>query len=736
MKTKRLFAIILTFTLLLGVLVLPSTAVEISQDSFELKAMSAVSVDGEADATVNVVFSANEGMTVIATEGKFSTEDKSGNSYITLTDYISPVTLSGTNYFDIDSGNVVYADANLEGYAVDAGGNVMTAVYTVDKKTPTGNYEVEFTVINVQEYEFNQVESVTYAATISVINTADGDDDEGNSGSETTTDPYTVGLKTEDSEVKVGDEITVDVLVGGTTGEFASSELKLNYEGLTFVSGSSKALEKDSAATITGENGIVKIVDYGKSYEWEANGSVVAYTLTFKVADLGEKASGTASVTIAENGAAFSTAENAATQDLSAATVTVAAKEFAVTPADLSVEMPEGFTSDAIDNKVEYDGTIIIEATNKNYIYTLTATGGTIIDNQDGTWTITNVTEDVTVTFVGEPVPKTYTITFNDLSHLKQVNGATPENSVVNFTYNPDATFSFVLKDNVPASTTSGMTYAVESISYAVGGNVTFAPPTTETDRTYTISGAGITGNIVITTSAQTVDPNQFTVTLPVGYDNELKANTTVVKNGDSVDLTLTPEAGYKYTVKYTMDGVEQTIWTNATTNETVTIENITANVTITVTKEFDETSIDVTVDKYLELDGSNIYLVTVVGNQKYSYDGAAMFYSAKYNNEQGAYVYLVKANANETLTAEAVLENIALTTDTAIVIDYTGDVNKTKKVDANDAQLVWNIYNDKLYSDFKELSMENFLRADVDGDGAVDMDDAAAIVTIIKTQN
>lgn len=725
MKSNRIIAFLLVLFMVASLYPLSVFA---ESDIYQLTVDGTVTVDGSTDQTVNVYFQSIATQKTYSLEAVWSKNETDGTNHLTLTGLTAP---SGVTPMEnnVSTGKVYWTDTSFSAPVItEAGGTVWTATYVVDANTPSGTYTVSLTG-KATDSNYNTIDFGELTATITVTNTAGSDDDEGNSGSEITTAPYTVELKTDDTEVKVGDEITVDILVGGTTGEFASSELELTYEGLTYDSANSTT----NGADITAAGGTIKIIDHGETTTW-TEGTVTAYTLKFTVNAI-DGATGIAKVTL--NSAALSTAANAKENDLTPATITVAEKNFAVTPADLSVEMPEGFTSDAIGNKVEYDGTITIEATNKNYIYKLTATGGTIIDNQDGTWTITNVTEDVTVTFVENPVPKTYTITFNNLSHLKQVNGATPENSVVNFTYNPDATFSFVLKDNVPASTTSGMTYAVESISYAVGGNVTFAPPTTETDRTYTISGADITGNIVITTSAETVDPDQFTVKLPTGYDNELTADKTVVDNGDPVVLTLTPEAGYKYTIKYTMgNNAEVTLAAGANAGATYTISNITANVTITVTKEFDETSVEVTVDKYLELDGSDIYLVTVVGNQKYSYDGAAMFYSAKYNNAQGAYVYLVKANANATLTAEAVRGKIALTTDIAIVIDYTGDVNNTEKVDANDAQLVWNIYSDKLYSNFDALPMETFLRADVDGNGAVNMDDAAEIVRIIKTQN
>ena len=66
--------------------------------------------------------------------------------------------------------------------------------------------------------------------------------------------------------------------------------------------------------------------------------------------------------------------------------------------------------------------------------------------------------------------------------------------------------------------------------------------------------------------------------------------------------------------------------------------------------------------------------------------------------------------------------------TDIAESIDPT---DGTKVVDANDAQLVYNIYN-AMYDNFETVSMRKFLEADVNGDKTVSTLDSAAIVNNI----
>ena len=60
-----------------------------------------------------------------------------------------------------------------------------------------------------------------------------------------------------------------------------------------------------------------------------------------------------------------------------------------------------------------------------------------------------------------------------------------------------------------------------------------------------------------------------------------------------------------------------------------------------------------------------------------------------------------------------------------------TNDVNESGKVDINDAQLVFDMYNNE-YQDFSNATMLKFLKADVSGDKKIDVNDAVAIVTAI----
>lgn len=85
----------------------------------------------------------------------------------------------------------------------------------------------------------------------------------------------------------------------------------------------------------------------------------------------------------------------------------------------------------------------------------------------------------------------------------------------------------------------------------------------------------------------------------------------------------------------------------------------------------------------------------------------------------------MVIASEKPTVTSE----DLTLQNVTAQAVEYGMDVNKSGIIDANDAQLAYNMYN-CYYSTFtEEVTIEKFLRADVNGDGTVDTKDAALII-------
>lgn len=85
-----------------------------------------------------------------------------------------------------------------------------------------------------------------------------------------------------------------------------------------------------------------------------------------------------------------------------------------------------------------------------------------------------------------------------------------------------------------------------------------------------------------------------------------------------------------------------------------------------------------------------------------------------------------------EILDEEEAKIKLDITDGTAPVLGDSMDVNGSGKVDASDAQLVYNMYN-AMYNSFGgDVTVEKYLRADVNKDGEINVQDAAAIIAHI----
>ena len=154
----------------------------------------------------------------------------------------------------------------------------------------------------------------------------------------------------------------------------------------------------------------------------------------------------------------------------------------------------------------------------------------------------------------------------------------------------------------------------------------------------------------------------------------------------------------------------------------------------ITITK-VSHNAEEVDVTTYLNLDGKTMMLVTVKGTPEngsaFTYDGNTMYKVEGYGTDW--YAWLVILEKDQTLTKEDAAAKVAVSAaDNVVTIANGYDVNMTGVVDINDAQLVYDIYNGT-YGDFGKVSMEKFLRADVNASKNVDSADAVAIVSQFK---
>lgn len=546
---------------------------------------------------------------------------------------------------------------------------------------------------------------------------------------------YTASISADKTQINVNDTVTVTVNVDGTAGSFASSQIQLSYDPtyLTFDAAST-AHTLNGASVSVDVNNVITIVDHG-----EAQNNGEAYKLVFT-----GKAATTTDTVITLKSAGFDVAANALTENLQPAVLTATTASIAISYADLNVTLSDDFTSEQ-GTTVPYGGDYVFTAKDPNYNYTVSVNDGAITPSYDaatGEWTITNVTTDLNIS--ATKTEKQFKVTISDMNAINVTGGtpATGDNAAI---YKTD--YTFTLKDDIAKDTgVTGYTYTVTSIT--IDGEEV-ANSWSQNGRVVTINGDYITGDIVINTNVATLEADEFSVS---GAANDVSADKTKVEKGGTVTLTWTPVAGYDYVIKVNEAEITKDQWTevkddegNATGQYTYAIQNITSNIVIEVTKTLSLSDDNVSVGTYLSLDGKTIYIVQVTtklddGNV-YTYAGNNMFWSAKYNNNSGANAFLVIMDnqdgegEDQVLTVEDAIAQINISSDTATTIDYSGNVNmaNASTVDANDAQLVYNMYQTKLYNTIDNATMmEKFLRADVNASANVDVEDATAIVNTI----
>ena len=163
--------------------------------------------------------------------------------------------------------------------------------------------------------------------------------------------------------------------------------------------------------------------------------------------------------------------------------------------------------------------------------------------------------------------------------------------------------------------------------------------------------------------------------------------------------------------------------------------------VLVTITKT-DTTTVTVNVTEYFNVDGKAMFLVTAKWRDKVlSYGESTMFWSDKYTvtgaEQAGAYCWLVvsteeMSTVEQVKTAAASAIKVAAEGKSATAIEYNYDINGTTKVDVNDAQLAYDMYNAAYDSFTEKLPMKKFLEADMISDGKLDTQDVAAVINKI----
>ena len=542
---------------------------------------------------------------------------------------------------------------------------------------------------------------------------------------------YTVSMGA-DQQLVSGQKVRIPVTV-------ASSEKKItgfNAYDMTFTydpAALTLNTKAGDAANLTVEdnNGSVRVRRYGAT---QALGEALALDFTAKA---------TATSTVKLTNAKF---------DLDANSINFDAPDAAISDADtvvnannFTVTLPDAFTSDET-RLVPNGGSFTFKPVDSHYTYTFTVKmGDTVTEGltfgANDTYTIEKISGNVEVTCTGK-TPKQYDVKYKIDEDVEQDVTKGPET----VTYLND--YSFVVTPR--AGYSYRVIYSVDNGDPFV--HTVIAVPTANDDGTltYTIPGKEIVGGVEIWIDANTESgiPVVFTGN---GVEDAASGNASSMGKNMPYYFTLNQRESCDYTVtayyqplstptaskrpatvrslgngKYVVEAVNY--------NDYLYVYAHSWNLVVKVEK-VSHSAEEVTVSKYLELNDKTMMLVTVKGTPEggsaFTYDGNTMYKVEGYGTDR--YAWLVIVDKGQTLTQEEAAANVAISAaDNVVTITQGFDVNMTGKVDVNDAQLVYDMYNGT-YSDFTKVSVEKFLRADVNATKVVDHTDAVAIVNQFK---
>lgn len=581
--------------------------------------------------------------------------------------------------------------------------------------------EVDEETLYVKDGAFNHGESDPIKVTI----TPDG------AGPIPTATGYTVSMGA-DQQVAAGQQVRIPVTVAsgekGITG-FNAYDMTFTYDPAALTLNT----KTGDAANLTVEdnNGTVRVRRYGDAVPL---GEALALDFTANKA---------ASSTVTLTNAKF---------DLDANSINFDAPDAAISDADtvvnannFTVTLPDAFTSDET-RLVPNGGSFTFKPVDSHYTYTFTVKmGDTVTEGltfgANDTYTIEKISGNVEVTCTGK-TPKQYDVKYKIDEDVEQDVTKGPET----VTYLND--YSFVVTPR--AGYSYRVIYSVDNGDPFV--HTVIAVPTANDDGTltYTIPGKEIVGGVEIWIDANTESgiPVVFTGN---GVEDAASGNASSMGKNMPYYFTLNQRESCDYTVtayyqplasstaskrpatvrslgngKYVVEAVNY--------NDYLYVYAHSWNLVVKVEK-VSHSAEEVTVSKYLELNDKTMMLVTVKGTPEggsaFTYDGNTMYKVEGYGTDR--YAWLVIVDKGQTLTQEETAANVAISAaDNVVTITPSFDVNRTGKVDVNDAQLVYDMYNGT-YSNFTQVSVEKFLRADVNATKVVDHTDAVAIVKQFK---
>ena len=541
-----------------------------------------------------------------------------------------------------------------------------------------------------------------------------------------------------DQQVAAGQRVRIPVTVASSekkiTG-FNAYDMAFTYDPAALTL-NTKA-DADANVTVEDNNGTVRVRRYGDAVPL---GEALALDFTAKA---------TATSTVTLTNAKF---------DLDANSINFDAPDAAISDADtvvnannFTVTLPDAFTSDET-RLVPNGGSFTFKPVDSHYTYTFTVKmGDTVTEGltfgADDTYTIENISGNVEVTCTGK-TPKQYDVeyVFGDKDPLLEKD----------VTKGPDKA-TYLQDYSVIVTPRAGLSYWIHyEIRYPNGtrSDQVSLTPVANADGTitYTIPGSKIDGTVYFIISTRTNDeyPGYAVLVTGNGAEDQAPGNGTSVLRDMPYYLQLNERENCTYTVTAyyqplgSITAVNMPAKVRSLGNGKYVVDPIPYNklsgyaptwrLVVNVEK-VSQNAEEVSVSRYLELNDKTMMLITVKGTPEggkaFTYDGSTMYKVNAYGTDQ--YAWLVIVDKGQTLTQEEAAAKVAISAaDNVVTITPSFDVNMTGKVDVNDAQLVYDMYNGT-YSDFTKVSVEKFLRADVNATKVVDHTDAVAIVNQFK---
>lgn len=535
-----------------------------------------------------------------------------------------------------------------------------------------------------------------------------------------------------DQQLVSGQRVRIPVTVASSekkiTG-FNAYDMTFTYDP-TALTLNTKTGDADNL-TVEDNNGTVRVRRYGAT---QALGEALALDFTANKA---------ASSTVTLTNAKF---------DLDANSINFDAPDAAISDADtvvnannFTVTLPDAFTSDET-RLVPNGGSFTFKPVDSHYTYTFTVKmGDTVTEGltfgANDTYTIENISGNVEVTCTGK-TPKQYDVEYVFFDDKDPLLEKDVTKGAEKATYLEDY--------SVTVTPRAGLSYAIHyEIRYPNGtrSDQVSLTPVANADGTitYTIPGSKIDGTVYFLISTDKVTGYAVLVT-GNGAEDQAPGNGTSVPRDMPYYLKLNERENCTYTVTAYYQPIDSITAVNMPAkvrslgNGTYVVDPTpytklsgyapTWRLVVNVEKVSQKAE-EVSVSRYLELNDKTMMLITVKGTPEggkaFTYDGNTMYKVNAYGTDQ--YAWLVIVDKGQTLTQEEAAAKVAISAaDNVVTITLGFDVNMTGKVDVNDAQLVYDMYNGT-YSDFTKVSVEKFLRADVNATKVVDHTDAVAIV-------